>query len=196
MRVKKISLLWLLTLLLLAACNPFSKNKPEDTHFRIFETTDIHGSIFPFDFVDSTEVSVSLAQIYSLVRSEREQDDQEVMKSFPGSSERNSGSIIDYVSAPLGRLESSISAKYAFFDNSAFVDLVHNIQIDLTKADISFTAPLSFNATLPSGMIRVRDMFKLYGFENFLYTMVLNLNFLKNIKWQLTPTVGMAGVDI
>lgn len=94
MRVIKISLPWLLTLLLLAACNPFSKNKPEDIHFRIFETTDIHGSIFPFDFVDSTEVSVSLAQIYSLVRSEREQDDQEVMKSFPGSSGRNSGMLL------------------------------------------------------------------------------------------------------
>jgi 2',3'-cyclic-nucleotide 2'-phosphodiesterase/3'-nucleotidase len=418
MRVKKISILWLFTLLLLAACAPFSKNKPDNIHLQIFETTDLHGSIFPFDFIDSAEVSVSLAHIYSLVSSERDQDDREVILldngdilqgqpvvyysnyidtgnlhicsavmnfmgydaatvgnhdieaghrvydklveefnfpwlaanavntetnkpyfkpytiinrkglkiavlglitpaipqwlpeklwegmqfedmissahywvpeilkkedpdlliglfhagydySYHGSDAStscnenasllvaqqvpgfdivmlghdhnplnqfivnnngdsvlmlNAGSharflaladvhlsfdnetgkynkkikgelinvsgitpdekfdstfrekfraVLEYVSTPLGRLENGISAKYAFFGNSAFVDLVHNIQLDLTKADVSFTAPLSFNATLPSGIIRVRDMFKLYRFENFLYTMEL-----------------------
>ncbi len=418
MRVKKISLLWLFTLVLFATCAPFSKNKPKNIHLRIFETTDLHGTIFPFDFIDSTDLSVSLSGVYSLVSLEREKDNQEVILldngdilqgqpvvyysnyidtgnmhicsavmnfmgydaatvgnhdieaghsvydklieefNFPwlaanavdtetnkpyfkpytiinrkglkiavlglitpaipqwlpeklwkgirfedmissanywvpeikikedpdlliglfhagydyryhgsdastygnenasllvaqqvpgfdivmlghdhnplnqfivndvgdsvlmlnaGSharflalanvflslnketgkySKRIKGelinvsdlspdekfnstfreefqSVLEYVSAPLGRLENSISAKHAFFGNSAFVDLVHNIQLDLTKADISFTAPLSFNATLPSGIIRVRDIFKLYRFENFLYTMEL-----------------------
>ena len=418
MRAKKISLLWLLLLLLLAACTPFSKNKPENIHLRIFETTDLHGSIFPFDFIDSTELSASLSSVYSFISSERDKDDREVIlldngdilqgqpvvyfsnnidttnlhictrvmnfmgydaatignhdieaghrvydklveefyfpwlaanaidtesnqpyfkpytiihrkglkiavlglitpaipqwlpeklwegirfedmissafywvpeikkkedpdlliglfhagydynyfgfdvstsfnenasllvaqqvpgfdivmlghdhsplnqyivnhngdsvlmmnagsnarflaladvlltlnketgkyskrikgelisvsglkpdEKFDSTFRKEFRTVLEYVSTPLGKLENSFSAKYALFGNSSFVDLVHNIQLDLTKADVSFTAPLSFNATIPSGIIRVRDMFKLYRFENFLYTMNL-----------------------
>jgi len=418
MSVKKISLLWLLILLLLVGCTSFSENRPGNIHLRIFETTDLHGSIFPFDFIDSAELSASLSGVYSLVSSERDKDDREVIlldngdilqgqpvvyysnyidtgnmhicsavmnfmgydaatvgnhdieaghsvydklidefnfpwlaanavdtesnksyfkpytiisrkglkiavlglitpaipqwlpkelwegiyfedmissahhwvpeilkkeepdlliglfhagydyryhgsdasthgnenasllvaqqvpgfdivmlghdhtplnqfivnnigdsvlmlnagsnarflaladvfltlnketgkyskrikgelisvsdltpdKKFGSTFREEFRAVLEYVSTPLGRLENSISAKYALFGNSAFVDLVHNIQLDLTKADISFTAPLSFNATIPSGIIRVRDMFKLYRFENFLYTMEL-----------------------
>ncbi|MCK4699047.1 MAG: bifunctional metallophosphatase/5'-nucleotidase, partial [Bacteroidales bacterium] len=79
MRVKKISLLWLLLLLLFAACVPFSKNRPDNIHLRIFETTDLHGSIFPFDFIDSANLSASLSGVYSLVCLERDKDDREVI---------------------------------------------------------------------------------------------------------------------
>jgi len=79
MSVKKISLLWLLILLLLVGCTPFSENRPGNIHLRIFETTDLHGSIFPFDFIDSTELSASLSGVYSLVSSERDRDDREVI---------------------------------------------------------------------------------------------------------------------
>ena len=60
------------------------------------------------------------------------------------------------------------------FGDSPFVDLIHNIQLDLAGADISFTAPLSFNASIDSGVLQVRDLFKLYRFENLLYTMNLS----------------------
>lgn len=78
-----------------------------------------------------------------------------------------------FVDRPIGEFTESISTRDAMFGNSAFVDLIHTIQLKLTGADVSFAAPLSFNATLDSGQVYVRDMFKLYKYENLLYTMRL-----------------------
>lgn len=82
--------------------------------------------------------------------------------------------VKDYVSRPVGRFTKSIKTSEAMFGDSPFVDLIHSIQLDLTDADVSFTAPLSFNASIDSGMLEVRDLFKLYRFENLLYTMNLS----------------------
>jgi len=79
-----------------------------------------------------------------------------------------------YVSRPVGRFTKGINTSEAMFGDSPFVDLIHNIQLDLADADVSFTAPLSFNASIDSGMLEVRDLFKLYRFENLLYTMNLS----------------------
>jgi len=89
-----------------------------------------------------------------------------------------------WVDRPIGKMEGTISTRESMFGDSAFVDLIHRIQLDLSKdpslglkpADISFAAPLSADAKLPSsadGTLYVRDMFNLYVYENFLYTMTL-----------------------
>ena len=87
-----------------------------------------------------------------------------------------------YVSRPIGKMTNSISTQDSMFEDSAFVDLIHTIQLGVTgnpdfglnKAEISFAAPLSANAKIPTsadGTLYVRDMFNLYVYENFLYTM-------------------------
>lgn len=78
-----------------------------------------------------------------------------------------------YVSKPVGSFTESISTRESMFGSSPFMDLIHTIQLELTKADVSFAAPLSFDARIDKGTIYVRDMFKLYRFENLLYTMSL-----------------------
>ena len=78
-----------------------------------------------------------------------------------------------YVSRPIGRFTKAISTREAMFGNSAFVDLIHQIQLELTGAEISVAAPLSFDATIEKGQVFVRDMFNLYKFENLLYTLEL-----------------------
>lgn len=89
-----------------------------------------------------------------------------------------------WVSKPIGKMAGSINSRDAMFGDSAFVDLIHTLQLELTKdpafglkpAQISFCAPLSANAVLPSsadGTIYVRDMFSLYVYENWMYTMTL-----------------------
>jgi len=79
--------------------------------------------------------------------------------------------VKDYVSRVIGNAPLEISSKESIFGPSAFVDMIHTIQLDLTGADISFAAPLSFNVSIPAGQITVGDMFKLYRFENMLYRM-------------------------
>jgi 2',3'-cyclic-nucleotide 2'-phosphodiesterase/3'-nucleotidase len=79
-----------------------------------------------------------------------------------------------YVDKPIGRFTKTISTRESMFGDSAFVDLIHRIQLDLTKADVSFAAPLSFDASINEGDIFVRDGFNLYKYENLLYTMSLS----------------------
>jgi 2',3'-cyclic-nucleotide 2'-phosphodiesterase/3'-nucleotidase len=52
--------------------------------------------------------------------------------------------------------------------------MIHKIQLEITGADISFAAPLSFDVQIPEGPVTVGDMFKLYRFENMLYTIELS----------------------
>lgn len=75
-----------------------------------------------------------------------------------------------YVSRPIGKFTKSISSRDAILGPSEFVDLINTVQLELTNADISFTAPLSFNAQIKQGDLYVKDMFNLYRYENLLYT--------------------------
>ena len=82
--------------------------------------------------------------------------------------------VENFVQKPLGQMTKTISSKESLFGPSAFIDLIQRAQLELAGADISFASPLSSNAAIDSGWIRVRDMFKLYHYENFLYTMSLS----------------------
>ena len=97
-----------------------------------------------------------------------------VSEAFENKFKSNFEEVKRYVSRPVGEFTKSIKTSEAMFGDSPFVDLIHNIQLDLADADVSFTAPLSFNASIDSGMLEVRDLFKLYRFENLLYTMNLS----------------------
>lgn len=78
-----------------------------------------------------------------------------------------------YVNKEVGKLTKTITTRVALLGPSLFTDLIHRFQLDITGADISFVAPLSFDADLNRGKIYVRDMFELYKYENLLYTMKL-----------------------
>lgn len=81
-----------------------------------------------------------------------------------------------WVSRVLGHLLCPLDETDAFFGSSAFIDLIHTVQLQATGADISFTAPLSTTAKLKAGPLTVSDMFRLYKFENLLCTMQLTGN--------------------
>jgi len=104
-----------------------------------------------------------------LIEIENFESDEEFMQKFASAFEE----VKKYVSRPIGTFSKTISTREAIFGNSAFVDLIHQIQLNLTNADISFAAPLSFNAAINKGEVYVRDMFNLYRYENLLYTMKL-----------------------
>jgi 2',3'-cyclic-nucleotide 2'-phosphodiesterase/3'-nucleotidase len=81
--------------------------------------------------------------------------------------------IHKYVDKVIGTSEATISSRDSYFGPSAFIDMIQAVQLEITGADISFTAPLSFDVKINAGPVRVGDMFKLYRFENMLYTMNL-----------------------
>ena len=79
----------------------------------------------------------------------------------------------DFVTKRIGKINSTITSQDAFFGSSAFVDLIHQLQMDISGAEVSLCAPLSMNAELKEGDIYMSDMFNLYRFENLLYVMEL-----------------------
>jgi 2',3'-cyclic-nucleotide 2'-phosphodiesterase / 3'-nucleotidase len=81
-----------------------------------------------------------------------------------------SDSVKSFTSRIIGFSTAKADSRESFFGPSAFVDLIHDIQLSVTGARVSFAAPLSFNASIDSGQLRVSDMFRLYRYENFLYS--------------------------
>jgi 2',3'-cyclic-nucleotide 2'-phosphodiesterase / 3'-nucleotidase len=79
--------------------------------------------------------------------------------------------IRKYVDKIIGESTSSVSSRNAYFGPSSFIDMIHSIQLEITGADVSFAAPLSFDVSIDKGPVTVGDMFKLYRYENMLYTM-------------------------
>ena len=82
--------------------------------------------------------------------------------------------IEKFVSKKIGTFTEDISTRPAYFGPSAFIDLIHSLQLDISGADISFAAPLSFDAEIKKGDVQVSDMFNLYKYENMLYVMELS----------------------
>ena len=82
--------------------------------------------------------------------------------------------VRNFVSKKIGTFTESISTCPSFFGPSAFIDLIHTLQLDITGAEISFAAPLSFDAKINKGDVFVSDMFNLYKYENMLYVMELS----------------------
>ena len=79
--------------------------------------------------------------------------------------------VTAWVSRQVGTISETISSRDSMFGDSKFVDLIHQIQLEKTGAEISISAPLSLDATIKQGPVYVRDMFSLYPYENLLFTM-------------------------
>ncbi|WP_195598046.1 bifunctional metallophosphatase/5'-nucleotidase [Bacteroides cellulosilyticus] len=82
--------------------------------------------------------------------------------------------VQDFVSKKIGSFTETISTRPAYFGSSAFIDLIHLLQLEITNADISLAAPLSYDTEINKGDVFVSDMFNLYKYENMLYTMKLS----------------------
>jgi 2',3'-cyclic-nucleotide 2'-phosphodiesterase/3'-nucleotidase len=102
-----------------------------------------------------------------LVRVNELEPDADFLASFSNQEK----TINEYVTRVIGYLPEAITSRDSYFGSSAFTDMIHSIQLDITGADVSFAAPLSFDVTIAKGPVTVGDMFKIYRYENMLYTM-------------------------
>ncbi|MCK5537569.1 MAG: metallophosphoesterase, partial [Bacteroidales bacterium] len=63
---------------LLFSCDS-EPQQTENIKIRIIETTDVHGSIFPYDFIQNKKINNSLASIYTYVNQQRANKDMETI---------------------------------------------------------------------------------------------------------------------
>ncbi len=113
-----------------------------------------------------------------------EQPDAEFLNKF----KKDFDAVKQYTSQVIGYNQNHLDTRPAFFGSSAFVDYIHRIQLAATGADISFAAPLSFDAAIPAGPIKMADLFNLYKYENQLLVMELSG---REIKQYLEESYGI-----
>lgn len=85
---------------------------------------------------------------------------EEFMQRFAPENE----AVQNFVSKKIGSFTETISTRPAYFGSSAFIDLIHELQLAISGADISFAAPLSYDTEIRKGDIFVNDMFNLYKY--------------------------------
>lgn len=118
-----------------------------------------------------------------LIDSSQFEADKEFLNRF----DRDKEKIKTWVGRDIGELNTKLTSDEAIFGDSYFLSLIHNLQFEIAekelgeKADISFAAPLSKDAVLNVGKVKVRDMFNLYPYENFFYVMRLTGKQIKDI---------------
>ncbi len=101
---------------------------------------------------------------------------------------------LDWLNEEIGELDEDLYEQDAYFGQCPFMNVVHRLQLEHSGADISFAAPLSFDSVIPKGHVTIRDMFNLYSYENFLYTMWLTGHEIKGVlelsydRWTNTMT--------
>ncbi len=85
----------------------------------------------------------------------------------------NKQAVVDWRNTPICTINESIINFEALFAPSTYLNLLHKAQLTATNADLSFASPLNIYNATSSDTLRQTDMFKLYPFENKLYTINL-----------------------
>ena len=73
----------------------------------------------------------------------------------------------------LGKLHGDLRIMDSYFGSSAYIDLIQHLQLKVSGADITFAAPLFFNAVISAGDVKISDLFNIYRFEDKLYMVKL-----------------------
>lgn len=74
-----------------------------------------------------------------------------------------------WLARPIGESARALGAAEASFQDSALLDLIHRVQLDVGQADVSLVANFNPRSRIPSGTVTVRDIASLYIYENTLY---------------------------
>jgi 2',3'-cyclic-nucleotide 2'-phosphodiesterase/3'-nucleotidase len=69
----------------------------------------------------------------------------------------------------VGILNTELWTRDAYRGMSDYVNLIHTLSLGCAPAEISFSAPLTFNGHVNAGILKYNDLFTIYPFENQLF---------------------------
>lgn len=96
----------------------------------------------------------------------------------------------------VGSLDTCLVTRASFAGMCPYMNLLHNVCLSSTGAEISFAAPLTFNRTIKAGTLIYNDLFTIYPYENQLFTLRLSGQEIKDYLeysydgWIQTPDAG------
>lgn len=79
-----------------------------------------------------------------------------------------------FTNRKVGTLTTDIDLNDVFDGPNPYVSLLHQVQLDVSGAQISFAAPLGRTGVIKSGDLLFNDLFAVYPFENSLYKIKLS----------------------
>jgi len=71
-----------------------------------------------------------------------------------------------WLSTAIAESAAELTATEARFKDTAILDLIQRVQMDIGKADVSMAAVFNLQARIPKGQVTVREMAGLYVYEN------------------------------
>ncbi|MDD4639246.1 MAG: bifunctional UDP-sugar hydrolase/5'-nucleotidase [Bacteroidales bacterium] len=83
-------------------------------------------------------------------------------------------SVRDFTKQDIGEIKRALTSDSLLDGPTEYVDMLHSLQLEIGKADVSFAAPLNPSLNIPEGVIDFQDLMNIYPFENQLY--ILNLS--------------------
>lgn len=148
-------------------------NVEGDTVLLLNPGRDAH-SVATLDIVPTLEGGFMLSA--ALVDVDAYTPDEEYMTTFAPHIER----VNKYVNRTIGASTHVATMNDALLGPSTLLDFMHKMQLDISGAKISFVDPLMPGIELPEGEVTVRDIYRLYPYENTLYILLLTGREIKN----------------
>ena len=74
----------------------------------------------------------------------------------------------------VGVLNTDLWTRDAYRGMSDYVNLIHTLSLGCKPAEISFSAPLTFNGHVSPGILKYNDLFTIYPFENQLFVVKMS----------------------
>jgi len=100
-----------------------------------------------------------------------------------------------WLDEPIGEIDEALTAENSRYEDTAIIDLIQRVQLDVTGADVSLTASFNPSARLPAGQLSVRDIAGLYIYENTLVVVELTGAELKSALEHAATYFGPARLD-
>ena len=104
--------------------------------------------------------------------------------------------VREFTVREVGSLDTDLVTRASFAGMCPYMNLLHNVCLSSTGAEISFAAPLTFNRTIKAGTLIYNDLFTIYPYENQLFTLRLSGQEIKDYLeysydgWIQTPDAG------
>lgn len=74
----------------------------------------------------------------------------------------------------VGQLKANLVTREAYRGMSNYINLLHYVSLKASNADISLSAPLTYNGEVEKGTLVFNDLFTIYPFENLLFVIKMS----------------------
>jgi 2',3'-cyclic-nucleotide 2'-phosphodiesterase/3'-nucleotidase len=80
---------------------------------------------------------------------------------------------LEFIRTDICYLSKTMNSKESYFKDTPIIELINKAQLDFTGVDISFACCFNPGISIDSGFIKVKDIYSIYPYENFLYVVEL-----------------------